>query len=127
MILLKPTTEAQNLYFIKRPFITDSSNVSQLIQITDDITNNDLTYSVGTATEGDYTRLVMNITGLKEGRFYSLAVFDKPAGGGDNTCVYKDKIFVTDQDIDQVDNKNYTINDGEFVENTTENNDYIVI
>ena len=133
MILMAPTDFNQNIRFIKRPFDTNASFVSQLIQIRDDISGEDIPNSVGTSTNGDYTVLTLSTTGLKEGRYYSLKVFDQPVGGGTNTCVYKDKIFVTGQSIDQTQNESYTINKNEYDSfdgtpaNETSNNDYIVI
>ena len=130
MIILKPVNHGQNVYFIKRPFVTNASNISQLIQVTDDITGEDLTYGVGTASEGDFTRLSLNVSGLKEGRFYTFKVWDKPSTGGinaKNNLVYKDKIFCTDQRISQTTNENYSINEDVYTSEEVEDNDYIVI
>ncbi len=42
--------------------------------------------------------------------------------------MYKDRIFVTDQDIDQLnDNDHYQINKGQYKSNNSFNNEYIVI
>ena len=127
MIVRTTSNDASNVFIIKRPFNTDTSNTDNLIEVTDDITKHNLSYSVGFAEQGDYHRLSLQISGLKEGRYYTLKVFDRPAGGGDLFCVYKDKIFVTDQTIDQVANDTYSINDSEYTENSTSNNDYIII
>ena len=44
---------------------------------------------------------------LKEGRFYDLSVF-----GSSSKLLYKDKIFVTNQTINQANNNYYDINSG---------------
>ena len=41
--------------------------------------------------------------------------------------IYKDKIFVTDQEIDQGDNKYYDINKDQYTTNNSYNNEYIVL
>jgi hypothetical protein len=42
--------------------------------------------------------------------------------------IYKDRIFVTDQDIDQKnDNEHYSINNNQYVTNNSFDNEYIVI
>jgi hypothetical protein len=62
---------------------------------------------------------------LKEGRFYDLSVF-----GSSSTLLYKDKIFVTDQTINQANNNYYDINSGEYTTDSQaamNDNDYIII
>ena len=42
--------------------------------------------------------------------------------------IYKDRIFCTDQDIDQLnDNDHYEINKGQFTTNNSYDNEYIVV
>lgn len=134
MIIRTTSDLAHPVYIIKRPFITDTAGTDNLIKITDDLTQEDLNYTVGFGEEGDYHRLQLAIFGLVEGRFYSFKVFDRPppASGlnpplGALNCVYKDKIFCTNQSIDQIENQTYSINEGVYTENQTENNDYIVL
>ena len=62
---------------------------------------------------------------LKEGRFYDLRVFK--AG---NVVIFKDKVFVTDQTINQANNNYYDINSGEYTTDSQaamNDNDYIII
>ena len=62
---------------------------------------------------------------LKEGRFYDLSVF-----GSSSTLLYKDKIFVTNQTINQANNNYYDINSGEYTTDSQaamNDNDYIII
>ena len=46
---------------------------------------------------------------------------------GEKRIVYKDKIFVTDQEIDQVNEKKYDINKDAYKQKETSTNDYIVL
>ena len=62
---------------------------------------------------------------LKEGRFYDLSVF-----GSNSKLLYKDKIFVTKQTINQANNNYYDINSGEYTTDSQaamNDNDYIII
>ena len=62
---------------------------------------------------------------LKEGRFYDLSVF-----GSSSKLLYKDKIFVTNQTINQANNNYYDINSGEYTTDSQaamNDNDYIII
>jgi len=62
---------------------------------------------------------------LKEGRFYDLTVFRSG-----NVIIFKDKVFVTDQTINQGNNDYYNINSGEYTTDSQEamnDNDYIII
>lgn len=54
---------------------------------------------------------------LQEDKFYSIDVYDS----SDGSLVYRDKIFVTNQDV-----KSYTINNGEFVEEESKDNTYVI-
>jgi len=41
--------------------------------------------------------------------------------------IYKDKIFCTDQTVDQENNDYYTMNSGEYTTEDSYDNDYIII
>jgi hypothetical protein len=45
----------------------------------------------------------------------------------DGTIIYKDKIFCTDQGIDQTSNEEYTVNSGTYTSDTSFDNDFIII
>ena len=114
MITLTTTTEAQTLKIIPRNYAT---NVSMILR--DDTTNTDVTYSITTTTERNYLVITQELN-LKEGRFYDLTIKE----GTD--IIYKDKIFCTDQTIDQETNNYYSINKDQYVTQSSDN-DYIVI
>lgn len=114
MITLTTTTEAQTLKIIPRNYAT---NVSMILR--DDTTNTDVTYSITTSTERNYLVITQELN-LKEGRYYDLTIKE----GTD--IIYKDKIFCTDQTIDQETNNYYSINKDQYVTQSSDN-DYIVI
>ena len=120
MIVFTTSTSAQNLYFIPREYHTTDLEVV----LTDDITLNDATNTSSVFTrEGDYIKAEIAYSNLKEDRFYTLRVKLTT----NNQIIYKDKMFVTNQTIDQVNGDLYSINNGEYVEQETSSNDYIVI
>jgi len=54
---------------------------------------------------------------LQEDKFYSIDIFDSESG----ELIYRDKIFVTNQDV-----KAYSINKGRFIEEESKDNTYII-
>ena len=72
--------------------------------------------------DGGYLYITVNLA-LTEGRFYDLTIKDN----SDSSVIYKDKIFCTDQTIDQDTNNYYSVNKNEYVEEETYDNDYIII
>ena len=61
---------------------------------------------------------------LKEGRYYDLTLLSG------SSVVYKDKIFCTDQTINQANNNYYDINSGQYTFDETagsHDNDYIIV
>ena len=120
MIVFTTSTGNQNLYFIPRIYLTSGITLT----LTDDITLDDVTNTSATFTrEGDYIKGVVAFSDLKEDRFYTLRV----KRDSDNEVLYKDKLFVTNQTIDQVNGNLYSINNGEYIEQETSSNDYIVL
>ena len=127
------TTSAtgQTLKVIPRSF--DSVNN---IVVTDNSTNKSFTYTninttftvnnfMSIANQGDGYVDSSNNTILKEGRFYDLSVF-----GASSTLLYKDKIFVTTQTINQSNNNYYDINSSEYTtdsQSAMNDNEYIII
>lgn len=54
---------------------------------------------------------------LQEDKFYSIDVYDSAT----NDLIFRDKIFVTNQDV-----QTYSINNGRFVEEDSKDNTYII-
>ena len=93
----------------------------------DDITGENITnQSYTTQSYGDYIKVNFEPVGLQEGMTYSLWITNDD-DQGEKRIVYKDKIFVTDQEIDQVNEKKYDINKDAYKQKETSTNDYIVL
>jgi hypothetical protein len=119
MIVLKPIDTAQIIYVIPRLALY-STNIE--LSIIDDITGETLTLTQTSELYGDYLKIDLSVDDLVKNRFYTFRI--KSVANLKN--IYKDKIFVTDQVINQKINKTYSINKDEYVE-VESNNDYIVI
>jgi hypothetical protein len=119
MIVLKPIDTNQNIYVIPRN-AEYSTNIE--LSIIDDITGESLALTQDSELYGDYLKIELSVDDLVKNRFYTFGI--KSLTSSKN--IYKDKIFVTDQIIKQVNNQTYTINKDQYVE-VESNNDYIVI
>jgi len=138
MKILTTSTSSQTIEFIPRLYSTSATLI-----LTDDTTNVSTTTDVTLTQSGDYLNLSHTFT-LVEGRFYDLQLNADGDVWGANTnqwqletqtwdsdelsnLIYKDKIFCTDQDVDQTQNKYYSVNKNEYTTNDTHDNDYIVL
>ena len=138
MRILTTSTDAQIIKFIPRLYYTEAAMI-----VRDDTTNIATVTDVTFTQDGDYLTLSHSFT-LVEGRFYDLELEADGDIWGVNTnqwqletqawdsdelsnLIYKDKIFCTDQDVDQTQNKYYSVNKNEYTTNDTHDNDYIVL
>jgi hypothetical protein len=80
--------------------------------LTDESTGISVTYSI-TPTIDRYYLVISKIVSLVEGRNYTLSVLNSA------TEVFKGKVFCTNQ-------TDFSINDGEYIQNST-NNNFIII
>ena len=84
-----------------------------------------LSYYTWETTKGMYIQdgylYITNNYALVEGRFYDLTIVS--AG----EVIYKDKVFCTDQTIDQDTNSYYSVNDSVYTTENSYDNDYIII
>ena len=112
---LTTSTSSQTLKIIPRSYVSSVS-----VSVRDDSANTSVSYTVTPTTSGDYMVLSQAFS-LKEGRYYDLEVKD-----GSNV-IYKDKIFCTDQTVQQSTNNYYTINSGEYTTDTTYDNELILV
>ena len=103
MLILREQAQSQTFKIIPRVFAADS------MVITNEQTRDAITYAI-TITQLDYYAVISKIIALEEGHTYTLTVLD----GSD--VVYKDKIFCTNQTA-----QTYTINNGAYTANTTDN------
>lgn len=115
MIKLTTSTDAQTIRIIPRSYAT---NVSLIFR--DDSTNTEVTYSTTATTQSNYLVISESLS-LTEGRFYDLTIKE----GAE--IIYKDKVFCTDQTVDQDTNDYYSVNSGEYVSDTSYDNDYIIL
>ena len=144
MIILTTSTASQEFKVIPRQY--DDSAFT--IRVRDDSTNITVDYlNQSGTTVGNYLKvnLVFNPV-LVEAHFYDLALFvDYNFWNTNNSLwnlydvlwqidsdfkedIYNDRIFCTDQDIDQLnDNDHYQLNKGQFTTYNGYNNEYIVI
>lgn len=117
MIILQESGSDQTFKFIPRSYTMDSMDIEE--EGTDVVTNYVVTgtrvdYDGNSDSTGTYLSVTDTVT-LKEGRFYRLTVKNG------STVIYRDKIFCTNQSV-----STYTINNGEYTTNTTDN-DFIII
>ena len=142
MIILTTTSSNQTLKVIPREY---ASNFS--LSVRDDSTNVTKVYEITNATTvGNYLNVTLAFNPvLVENHFYDLTYYSDPNFWNTNYFlwnayqelwnvdtteiidIYKDKIFVTNQEIDQDDDKYYNLNQGQYKTNNSYNNDYLVI
>ena len=147
MIVLT-TTASQTLKVIPREYLG-----SFTIDVRDSSLNKSFTYFEDTVTtNGNYMEFTNNYIDassnsiFKEARFYDLDLYADfnfwntnlslwnlydeiwQTDSDQKQRIYRDRIFVTDQDIDQLnDNDHYNINKDQYTTNNSYDNEYIVI
>ena len=142
MIVLSTSATAQTLKVIPRDYLN-----TFILSIRDDSTNVVKHYEIsGAITLGNYLSFT-NIFNpvLVENHFYDITLGvsnsfwntniklwqdDQTLWNVDDTSdgvIYKDKIFCTDQDIDQENNDYYKINKGQYTHYNGYDNTYLVI
>ena len=140
MIILTTSATAQSLSVIPRSYTSIFSVV-----VRDDSTNIPITYNIyDGVTSGNYLNF-NNAFSLVEGHFYDIELYYgdyerrvEEDGGtlesvqcntlfNDSTSIYKDRIFCTDQVIDQLNDDIYDLNKGQYTSYDGYDNTYIVI
>lgn len=117
MIILTTSATAQSLSVIPRSYVSTFT-----LSITDDSTNVEKTYSITNAVNsGNYLNF-NNIFDpiLVENHFYDLKLISN------GEVIFKDRIFCTDQDIDQLNNDYYDLNSNEYLNYNGYDNTYLV-
>jgi len=119
MIILSTSANAQSLSVIPRSYLGTFT-----MSIRDDSTNVTVDYQITSAvTSGNYLNF-SNIFALVENHFYDIELY---TDSNKTDSIYKDRIFCTDQNIDQLNNDYYNLNDGQFTTYNGYDNTYIVI
>ena len=121
MKVLTTSSSAQNIDVIPRTYAS-----SYTLKLRDTSKNKEVfSSSVSASDNGNYKRLSATFSPvLKEGRYYDMSLISGSA------TVYKDKVFCTDQTINQANNNHYDINNGQFTFDETSgshDNDYIIV
>ncbi len=119
MIVMTTSSDVQDVFFIPREY--ETTDIS--LKLTDDTTKSEATNTSSTFSRaGDFLKAEVAFSNFVEDHFYTLkAVLTN------GNVVYKDKVFVTNQTLDQVNNDLYNINKDQYVEKETSNNDYILL
>lgn len=146
MKVLNTGSLSQNILIIPREYDT-----GVLLRLRNESTNTITLYYVTAEVSNDYLS-IDNIYSLIENNFYTIDIYGFQdyrdfkarvlSDGGtfvdsgclvqyyyqysDSDVIYKDKIFCTDQNVNQSDNEYYNINENEYTEHSS-NNDYIII
>ena len=119
MIVSTTSASAQTFKVIPRDYTLTAFTMS----IRDDSTNVTVTYNItGVTTSGNYRTFQNTFSPvLVSNHFYDMTL----SSGTD--VIFKDRIFCTDQTINQVDNDYYNLNEGQFTTDDSYNNEYIVV
>lgn len=142
MKVLKPTLNTQTISIIPRIY----SNYV-VLSIHDESTNEVIDYNLVTSLNNDYLE-ISNSYNLVEGRWYNitlkdvgsefiervnedLGVFEISSCFYDfynvyGSIIYKDRVFCTNQEVNQPSNDYYTINKNNYIQEVS-NNDFIII
>lgn len=91
------------------------------LKLTNESTRAVVTVTATASTVRDYMSFNAVFGTLKKDVFYNMDVLISGA------VVYKDKVFCTDQTIDQSSNDYYNINENEYTTENSYDNDYIII
>jgi len=139
MKILTTSSSDQTLRFVPREYVTSAT-----LYIRDDSTNETTNEVVDLVQDEDELVYTASFN-LIEGRFYDFDFVVDPNLFEQNTLVwelnsdtwdasqgaalslYKDKIFCTDQNLDQTEDEYYSVNKNEYVTENTHDNDYIII
>ena len=123
MIILKTSAAAQTLSVIPRRYDSDF-----VMSIRDDSTNTTEFYTVtGATTVDNYLQFSQAFsTLLVENHFYDIHLYTETASGYKED-IFKDRIFCTDQDVDQLnESSHYKLNEGQYIHYDGFNNTYTV-
>lgn len=142
MKILTTSTSSQTLTFAPRAYPSEV-----IVSIRDNSTNTTTRTESVTLTRANDNASISTTFNLKEGRFYDLKILQGIGAlwntynviweaASDNwesittseETIYLDKIFCTDQTINQAENNYYTINSGQYTQTTNyPDDDYIII
>ena len=102
---------------IQREFTIGSLTVT----LTSESTNTPIVVNSTSSVNGNYLQFASVFGTLSEGQFYILEV------SNGTQVIYKDKVFCTDQTINQSSNDYYSINKNQYTSEDSYDNEYIII
>ena len=102
---------------IPRQFINGAITVN----LTSESTGSVITKTPTASTDVNSMSFTVAFGTLTEADFYTLEIKNG------TSVIYKDRVFCTDQAINQVNNDYYSVNDGEYTTENSFDNDYIIL
>ena len=119
MKILTTSANAQTISVIPRTYPNTAT-----LSLRDDSTNTSVSYNL--VKDADYVVtndkiVITQAFSLTEGRFYDLKIEYNSAP------IYKDKVFCTDQAVDQEQNEYYEVNKNVYTNDTSYDNDYVIL
>jgi len=119
MVIVTTSVNPQNFNVIPRDYTLTTFTMT----IRDDSTNVSVVYNITNASvSGNYVTFQNTFSPvLVSNHFYD---FKLTSG---TEIIFKDRMFCTDQTINQIDNDYYKLNEGQFTSDDSFNNEYIVI
>jgi len=113
------TSGNKTFYVIPRKYNTGDITV----RLRNETTNISIDVTSTPIVEGNYLKFDAVLGTLVENNFYTMELI--ASNGGD--IVYKDKVFCTNQTVNQSNNDYYDINKNEYTTEDSYNNDYVII
>ena len=119
MVIVTTSATAQTFKVIPRNYTLNTFTMT----IRDDSTNVSVNYTItGASVSGNYVTFQNTFSPvLVKNHFYDFKLVSA------TDVIFKDRMFCTDQTINQVDNDYYKLNEGQFTTDDSFNNEYIVI
>jgi hypothetical protein len=126
MKLITSTTETKLFKIIPRYIFINNVTV-RLTSESTNITIEKLDITV--ARDENYMNVYVYLDSLVEGDFYRLEILNTSSGSTipQNTIIYKDRVFCTDQDINQNENEYYSVNKDRYISEESSDNEFIII
>lgn len=116
MKVLTTSSSEQIFKVVPREYVTSST-----LEIRDESSNTTQSYSITNTTDGDFLNVPATLS-LKEGRYYQMTLKKT-----DGTVIYRDKIFCTDQGIDQTQDETYSVNNNIYTSDTSYDDEFVII
>lgn len=118
MKILTTSAGAQTVKIIPREYVSTAT-----MEIKDDQTNTNTIYNISPTTVNDDLSIGVTFDPvLVEGHYYNMTIKNSS-----NKVIFKDKVFCTNQTLNQNNNDYYTVNESVYTTDNTYDDDYIFI